>query len=495
MKKFLLVFLTISTSFYGLAQMQNSPNSFSETQIAPNWGAQTKAAGDSCGAYFNNYIGLQKTTNLFTEYMRKGDVINDFYYNGRAQRYTVSQPVDVSGVEFYAYHTSGTQDSIMVITSLHSYNSVTDSLGPEITRDTVYVLHTAFTAILPNISVKSFFDAPITMSSDFIIAMHSVEDEELVIITNDYNINEGNNENFSYALYQNPAYPSFDGWYSVLNELGYDYDYLMSPLVKYDLHNNFLIIDDTICPAVVSAGCVDYTQVGNFANHIYNSQSATPTTHIVWLWGDGFQNTDIITACHTYATAGTKNINLRDTLFRHDITSPYCIVNVTQPIVVLGPPVPSFTFLQSGLTADFTNTSTNADSVWWDFGDGTLGSSLDSPSHSYSTLGTFDVWLYSYNECFVDSTMLQVTTDDVGILGKENQLTIFPNPSNSVVVISGLTPDSKLEIINLLGEKIITVSVKSNQESIDVSDLAAGTYFIKISNSKGQVTKKLAVKH
>lgn len=495
MYKYLLLLLSISICTFGFGQIQKSPANFSKNQIEPDWGGQLKAVGDSCGAYFNNYVGLKKTTALLTEYMRIGDAMNVNYYNGRAQRFSVSQPVEVSGVEFYAYHTSGTQDSIMVITSLHSYNSLTDSLGPEITRDTVYVLHTAFTAILPNISVKSYFDASYTMNSDFIIAMHSVEDEQLVIITNDYSINEGDGENFSYALYQNPAFPSFVGWHSVLNDLGYDYDYLMSPLIKYDLHTNFLIIDDTICPAVVSAGCVNYTQVGNFSNHVYNAQSGSPATHIVWLWGDGFQNTDIITACHTYATPGTKNINLRDTLFRHDVTSPYCIVNVTQPIVVLDHPVPSFTFTQSGLMANFTNSSTNADSVWWDFGDGSLGSSLDNPSHSYATLGTFDVWLYAYNECFVDSTMLQVTTDDVGLSTKENQLSIYPNPANAIVVIDGLTVDAKVEILNLLGEKIYAFTAKATKESVDVSGLAPGTYFIKITDGKGQVTKKLAVKH
>jgi len=494
MKKILPLFLLIIASLFAKSQ-DKVPFTNGSYAGTPDWGYVTKSAGDSCGAYFNNYVGLQKTSNLFIEYMRTGDVVDDYYYAGRAQRFTVSQPVDVSGVEFYAYHESMTQDSIMVITSLHAYSSFNDSLGPEITRDTCYVTHTAFTVVLPNISVKSYFDAPITMATDYVIAMHSTENENLIIVTNDYGANDGNGEGLSWALYQNPVYPTDDGWYSALNYLLADYDYLMSPLVKYDLHNSFTLLDDTICPDVISAGCVTYGQQGNFSNHMYNVASASPGTHLVWLWGDGFQNTDILNACHTYANPGSFNINLKDTLFRHDFASPYCIVNVTQPIVALDIPVPSFSFIQTASTVDFTNTSTNTDSIWWDFGDATLGNDLDTPTHIYPSIGTFDVWLFAYNECYVDSTTLQVTTDDVGIETEEKQLLIYPNPANTNVVISGLSGEAKIEVLNMLGERIYITQTNDSQESISVSHLPTGTYFVRISDNSGQVTKKLVVKH
>jgi len=462
----------------------------------PIWGNQTKALGDSCGTYFNNYVGLQKTTGVSTEAMRIGDFVEDYHFSGRAQRFTVSQPVEVSGVEFYAYHESLTQDSVMVITSLHSYISATDSLGAEISRDTVYVTQTAFTLLLPNISVQSYFDIPVSMSSDFVVAIHSTENEELFIIANNAFANDGNGEFLSFALYDNPNYPTDYGWYSNAGDIGpFDYDYLLNPLVKYDLHNSFILVDDTICQDVVSAGCVTYSQQGNFSNHMYNAQSSSPATHLVWLWGDGYQNTDIMNACHTYANPGTFNINLKDTLFRHDFNSPYCIANVTKPVVVLNLPLPSFSFLQTSSTADFTNTSTNSDSVWWDFGDASPGTDLDNPTHVYTSIGAFDVWLYAYNECHVDSTMMQVTTNDVGIETVEKQLTIYPNPANTNFVVSGLTGESKIELLNMLGERISITQTNDSQESIAVSHLPTGTYFVKITDDNGQVTKKIAVKH
>lgn len=495
MKISLLTVFAITFSILTLAQ-GNAPVPTSASGGAPEWGHVTKAAGDSCGTYFNNYIGLTKTSGILTEYMRTGSSPpNDYYYNGRAQRFTVSQPVEVSGVEFYAYHESLTQDSVMVITSLHSYNALNDSLGAEITRDTCYVTHTAFTLVLPTISVKSYFDAPVLMSSDYVIAMHSNEDENLIIITNDYNANDGNGEGFSFLLYDNPLSPGGEGWYSALNYILYDVDYLMSPLVKYDLYTPFTILNDTICPDAINAGCVSYAQVGNFTNHMYNSQSGSATTHNRWLWGDGFQNVDLMSACHTYANAGTFNINLRDTLFRHDFASPYCIVDVTQPIVALDVPISSFSFTQDGLSADFTNTSTNSDSVWWDFGDGTAGTDLNNPSHSYTTLDIFDVWLYAYNQCHVDSTMLQVVTDDAGLETNTASVVLYPNPATSQFVVSGLSGETQIELLNILGEKIYTITTANAQETISVMNLPTGTYFVKISQNEKTITKKIVVKH
>jgi hypothetical protein len=495
MKKNLLAVFTL-ISFTSAFSQGNAPTPNQSIIGAPDWGYVTKSAGDSCGAYFNNYIGLTKTSGVLLEYMRTGSAPpNDFYYNGRAQRFTVSQPVEVSGVEFYAYHESMTQDSVMVITTLHAYSPLNDSLGAEITRDTCYVIHNAFSLILPNISVKSYFDAPITMSTDYVIAMHSNEDENLIIVSNDYNANDGGGEGFSFLQYDNPNSPGGEGWYSAFDYIPYDVDYLMSPLVKFDLYNPFTILNDTICPDAINAGCVSYTQVGNFTNHLYNAQSSSPTTHNRWLWGDGFQNVDLMSACHTYANAGTFDINLRDTLFRHDFASPYCIVDVTQPIIALDVPVPSFTFLQDGLTADFTNTSTNSDSVWWDFGDASTGTDLDNPSHAYATVGSFDVWLYAYNQCHVDSTMLTVVTDDLGFETHTATLEIYPNPANSHFVVAGLNGESQIEVLNILGEKVYSIRSTNSQESISVSNLPTGTYFVKISQNDKMVTKKLVVKH
>lgn len=493
-KIYALLTFTFSV-FISHSQIGDPIQTSSANKFRPDFTAQDRAAGDSCGAYFNNYIGLAKTTAVFWEPMRRGNASESGNYNGRAQRFTTSQPIEVSGVEFYGWVENSAMDSIMVITSLHEYEVATDSVGIELTRDTVYVSHTAFDIVLPNISVKSYFDAPITMTTDYIVAIHTPTDDSLRIITNDYTAPDGGGENQSHALYDNPAFPSFTGWYSMWTDFSYDYDYLINPLVKFDLHDEFTILNDSICPGAVGAGCVDYIQVGNFSNQHYTGNSATPNMNIAWLWGDGFQNTQITSACHTYNNPGTYSITLNDILNRWDFSNPECTLSVSKDIFVEDSVFAGFTFSNSGLTAGFINTSTNADSVWWDFGDASAGTDQDTPSHSYAAVGTYDVWLYAYNDCFVDSIMQQVTVDDVGLNEDQNTLKIYPNPVNSNFVISGLQAGSRIELINVLGETVFVQVCNDNSESINVQELPTGSYFVRITSDNDQITKKIVIRH
>ena len=75
-------------------------------------------------------------------------------------------------------------------------------------------------------------------------------------------------------------------------------------------------------------------------------------------------------------------------------------------------PEASFSFSPSdplaGLTIEFTNTSINADSYAWDFGDGSLSSSKNA-SHIYDEAGTYTVQLTATGEDGSHSTIKQIT--------------------------------------------------------------------------------------
>lgn len=501
--KSLYTFLLFTLPFSGFSQTGQPSGEIITT--SPTWNVDlTKSLGDSCGTYFNNYVGISKTALLRQEPMRMGSAFpDDIYYSGRAQRFSAPQPIEVSGVEFYAYiKDNPTQDSLMVITSLNEYDVAADSVGVEITRDTVYVTYHTFTVNLPNMSTKSYFDAPITVTTDYVISVFTPTDDSLYILANDPFTFEGNAENLGQALYNNPTpgYESYNGWYSVFNgDLGgsYDYDYLLAPLVKYDLHESFDIVNDTICPGIAANGCVDnYNQVVIFGSGQYNSNYASSTSSIRWLWGDGTFNTNLSQPlCHTYQNAGTYNLNLQDTLYKWDYNTNYCLVDISQNIVALDTVVPDFTFIQTSVVVDFTSTSSYNDSVWWDFGDGTTGGDLNSISHDYDSINTFDVWLHVYNDCTEDSIMYQVTTDDVGIEEVEQLISIYPNPSNANVTVNNIPTNAIIDVYNIVGEKVISTQSTSNTTTINVAELSSGTYFIKINSDSKSVTKKLIVKH
>ena len=487
MKKTLLTILSVCLLSISFSQLQ-VPISKGNGDT-PIWPMQ-KAAGDSCGVYYNNYVGLAKTSTVFFEAMRTTT------FEARAQLFHAAQPIEVSGFSFYAFETNPLLDSLMAICHLYDHDITNDSMGVLLAVDTVWVKHQAYSAVLPDIQVNATFDTPVTVTEDYLVAVYTEDDDSLKIIVSDFLGGDGNTEAVSYIYYSDPGAPSFHGWYNALNTYGasYDGDYLINPLVKYDLNDGFTILDDTICPELVSAGCVTYTQKANYSDAHYNSSSATPSNNLQWLWGDGFQNTNILSACHTYNNPGDYAISLNDTLYRYDFSNNVCVGQATEMIHVIDTVVADFTFITGGIIVDFTSTAGAADSLAWNFGDGNTGGDSLTIQHNYDSLGTFDVWLYAYNECGVDSVMMQVTTDDVGIDNNEFNFNLFPNPANSLISLTGLREGSTVEIINILGESILVETAVDATLELEINDLSNGTYFVRVSNDNDYLTKKLVVR-
>ena len=496
MKKLLLSFTAVFSMLLANAQL-NLPNTTNTGQTV-EWNVQqTKAAGDSCGFYWNNHLAINKTSTLFFEALRSGNFTESNTYNGRAQRFDCPQPMEIAGIQFYGFETNPALDSIMAITTLYDYDSVNDTVGAILATDTVYVHHQSFTPVLPDLEVNSFFDSPISVNNDYIIAIHTPTDDSLKILTSDFFGGDGQGEGNSYLLYDNPNFPGFQGWYNAINLFGagYDGDYLISPNIKFDLNDGFTLSNDTLCPNIVSGACVSYAQLSAQSNAQYSAQHNTPDQHIVWYWGDGFQNTNLLNACHTYTDPGDYTIELYDTLFRHNVNSPTCVGAITANIHIIDTVSANFTFVQNNTSIIFTNTSTAADSIWWNFGDGTMGNDSLITTHVYDSIQSYDVWLFAYNECGADSIMMTVTTDDVGYENLDMKIRIFPNPANEKLQITGVSNGSKVELINLLGQIISTQFSNDTSLNIALSDHPEGSYFIRITENEQQITRKLIIQH
>ncbi|WP_299886066.1 T9SS type A sorting domain-containing protein [uncultured Lacinutrix sp.] len=89
------------------------------------------------------------------------------------------------------------------------------------------------------------------------------------------------------------------------------------------------------------------------------------------------------------------------------------------------------------------------------------------------------------------------TTYEFFTLGTvENELTgysIFPNPAKDVVTIKGLENNLKsVEIYNISGQKVMTAV--NNLETINISKLQSGVYFVKLSTEEANTTIKLIKK-
>lgn len=71
-----------------------------------------------------------------------------------------------------------------------------------------------------------------------------------------------------------------------------------------------------------------------------------------------------------------------------------------------------------------------------------------------------------------------------------NELKVYPNPVKDVINFSFHKEITAVSIYNLRGQEVITKSLNSNQASIDITGLSAGTYLVKVtSNNEVKILK------
>ncbi|HRG01797.1 MAG TPA: YCF48-related protein [Bacteroidia bacterium] len=70
----------------------------------------------------------------------------------------------------------------------------------------------------------------------------------------------------------------------------------------------------------------------------------------------------------------------------------------------------------------------------------------------------------------------------------ETNFSIYPNPSKDIITISSNAQIGEVIISDILGNTVCTVNVKNNEQTIDLSLLYSGIYFITVSNT---TTKKI----
>ena len=169
-----------------------------------------------------------------------------------------------------------------------------------------------------------------------------------------------------------------------------------------------------------------------------------------------------------------------------------CRVYDTTDVTVNPYPVASFSFvkkneLPSTFDVDFSNLSTDADNVSWDFGDGS-SSTQENPTHQYAT-GSYTAKLISTNSCGSDTFEMTVAHT----AGVENHvlenLKVYPNPASKKLYVSykGDMNVDEVVLYDLFGHVILRHDVKHNPNGIveiDIHDVASGSYYLSI-NSEG----------
>jgi len=164
----------------------------------------------------------------------------------------------------------------------------------------------------------------------------------------------------------------------------------------------------------------------------------------------------------------------------------------------------TFYLINDTVTVQFYNNNAYVQTWDWDFGDTTTDSVKD-PSHIYTNTGIYNVCVTVNDTGCVKTACKEI----VVVLGtgmseneiKETGFILYPNPTTNTLYVE-MTPKSpkgdlknkNLQIIDVKGKLVLSMSLKhtviaSNEvvrQSVDISDLPNGVYFVKI----GKQTKK-----
>lgn len=88
---------------------------------------------------------------------------------------------------------------------------------------------------------------------------------------------------------------------------------------------------------------------------------------------------------------------------------------------------------------------------------------------------------FDFNAAIVTNTVFTKFVDELGVDDFEAlKVVAYPNPANDILNIQAEDSISSIEVINLLGQTLLTSKGKSNKEQLDISGLSAGNYFVRV---------------
>jgi len=162
-------------------------------------------------------------------------------------------------------------------------------------------------------------------------------------------------------------------------------------------------------------------------------------------------------------------------------------------------PTAGFTYDKNNLIVTFINTSENASSYLWDFGDDNT-STETNPVHSYANVGNYQAELTSMSDnCgnVIETQTIEITTTSIKDFEFNNFVTIIPNPSNGLITLelNNSADEIFIEITAVNGQVVYKKRFNSvnKTEQIDLSENTEGIYFVRVKIKDFEKVGKLII--
>ncbi len=224
--------------------------------------------------------------------------------------------------------------------------------------------------------------------------------------------------------------------------------------------------------------------------------SSTNADSLYWEFPGGLpENSSVENPVVFYSEAGVYSASLF--AFNQNGNSTLTQVDV---VIVSDIPVVAFEINMDGDSVSFTNQSNNADTYFWDFGDGT-SSEEEHPTHNYEVIGSYLVTLTATNACGAAEISEEVSIiDGVGELEQLTSFEVYPVPNRGIFSLDlqgQATPAVTFYFYDVTGRLIWQstddFSLGALHKEVDLQQLPQGVYFLKLDYLNNGFYKKIII--
>jgi len=284
------------------------------------------------------------------------------------------------------------------------------------------------------------------------------------------------------------------------------------------------VLVDNICfkQTNLCAPCVDanisafYTQTVNGLTATFTNLTTSNIGNLQYSWAfndPANAPNDVSTQQHpvyTFSGPGVYTVCLTATGYNDPDSAflcqdTYCICVMVPGLFIVDCDTTgnNFTYVLTGNSATFTASSPGGFGFDWDFGDPNSGpantSVLQNPVHVYSAPGSYNVCLMiSYpgstgqvcRDTICKTILVGTSSVDDFLL---DEPFFYPNPVSDVIHFSALFPGI-LSIITANGQVILAEYLHEKHNTIDVSQLKKGIYFLRYEANRQTVLYRSFIK-
>ncbi|MEP5338204.1 MAG: T9SS type A sorting domain-containing protein [Algibacter sp.] len=194
--------------------------------------------------------------------------------------------------------------------------------------------------------------------------------------------------------------------------------------------------------------------------------------------------------------SGGATFELREVISTDDLCGGPLLYTETLSALVIGDNTvtpSSVISLDSAKTYYFKTTTTNDGDVWEaNFRNTTALSDGYLVSHQGGTAGKNGCdWVFSTRFDLTFSLVIDAPLSVSEV--SANQTKIYPNPVKDIFTITN-SQSADIIVYNILGKVVLNKKMENNNDSVDISNLNTGVYYVSINNN-GVISNKKIVKN